>query len=78
MVRTACEELVLAGDGERVILLNMSRGSKWRWRDPYRRVGELNGLQIERKQPHILPLLLFCHVHNYAGVALAIIRDVRT
>lgn len=52
----------------------MSRGCKWRLRDTYRRVGKLNGLQVEREQPHILPLLLFCHIHNYADVTLAIIR----
>ena len=56
----------------------MSRSSKWRRRDTYRRVGELNGLQVEREQPYIIPLLLFCHIYNYAGVTLAIIRDIST
>lgn len=44
--------------------------------DTYRRVGELNGLQVKREQPHIFPLLLFCHIHNYVSVMLAIIRDL--
>lgn len=37
----------------------------WRWSDAYRCIGELNGLQVEREQPDILPLLLFRHIHNY-------------
>jgi hypothetical protein len=28
VIRSACEELILAGDGERVILLNISQGGK--------------------------------------------------
>ena len=47
------------------------------WGDTYRRVGEFDGLQVERQQPYIFPLLLFCHIHNYASVTLAVIRHKR-